>query len=358
MSNFEIKTKILNVKGVDFKVPESFEIDRDVSRKFSPAIVAIDNKSKKRFFVKILRLDIEPLHYTRIDVASLLAHFYLTSSKTVKLQHLILPDDFPKSKNVFKIVEYMETTLLSIINSSQTMTPNHVRYFLYQILLHLNYLHSHNLSLSYFTPRSFLVNSDCELKLSKPLHEFRMNCNRIHQIKQYNDCSDCTRWYLPPESFIENESNLKSDMWGLGCIFYELVMRKPLFPGKDDKMMIKIQIEGLGKLDESDIELVKSEKARNFLIKSEFKMNSLFDRIEGVCDDGMFILRNLLVFNPDKRMSAIECLIHPYFEEFFIEEDLFFEFKNFDRVFDALYMEEGKLFSRVAELAKEIEGSV
>ena len=53
ISNFEIKSQILNFNAAEFKVPESFEMDKDVSRKLSPTIVAIDNNSKKHFFVNI-----------------------------------------------------------------------------------------------------------------------------------------------------------------------------------------------------------------------------------------------------------------------------------------------------------------
>ena len=126
-------------------------------------------------------------------------------------------------------------------------------------------------------------------------------------------------------------------------------MRKPLFPGTDFRNMIKIQIEGLGKLDQSDIELVKDKEAREHLAVSQFKWKNLFDSIEGICEDGMDVLRNLLVFDPDKRMSALECLMHPYFEEFFVEEDLFVEVKSFDKVFDSLFLERDQIFLRFEE---------
>ena len=82
-------------------------------------------------------------------------------------------------------------------------------------------------------------------------------------------------------------------------------------------------------------------------------MNSLFDKIQGLSEDGMFVLRNLLVFDPDKRMSATECLMHPYFEDIFYEEDLSVELKNLDQIFDALLMNKEQIVWRIRELAKE-----
>lgn len=355
MSKSQIKSKILNVSGVEFIVPENFELVKDLSRTLSKKIVAINSISKKKYFVEKLNFDSEFTDDLQFEVASLLAHIYLGSLRVVKLCYLMRPEDFDSSKYIFKIVEYMEVSLNSVIKSSQKLTSDHVRYFLYQILIHIHYLHSHSLSLTYFTPKSFLVNSDCKLKLSKPLYEFRMNCNRINQIEQYHDDNDHTRWYLPPEYFIDKDLTLKSDMWSLGCIFYELVARKPLFTGSDYKKMIISQIEGLGKLDQSDIDLVKNETARRFLMRSQFKWNYLFDSIEGVCEDGMNIFRNLMVFDPDKRMSAVECLMHPYFEKIFVTEDLRVEIKSFDRVFDALFMDRDQIFWRLKELFKQLE---
>lgn len=41
-----------------------------------------------------------------------------------------------------------------------------------------------------------------------------------------------TRWYRAPEILIANTRYTKGiDMWSLGCIFGEMLVTKPLFPG-------------------------------------------------------------------------------------------------------------------------------
>jgi len=41
-----------------------------------------------------------------------------------------------------------------------------------------------------------------------------------------------TRWYRAPEVLIgSNSYNVKADIWSIGCIIGEIVLKNPLFPG-------------------------------------------------------------------------------------------------------------------------------
>ena len=41
-----------------------------------------------------------------------------------------------------------------------------------------------------------------------------------------------TLWYRPPDVLLgSTEYSTPIDMWGVGCIFYEMVSGRPLFPG-------------------------------------------------------------------------------------------------------------------------------
>ncbi|CAN0450265.1 unnamed protein product, partial [Laminaria digitata] len=43
-----------------------------------------------------------------------------------------------------------------------------------------------------------------------------------------------TRWYRPPELMLSPNGfyGFSVDMWSVGCIFGELLGRRPLFPGE------------------------------------------------------------------------------------------------------------------------------
>ncbi len=54
-------------------------------------------------------------------------------------------------------------------------------------------------------------------------------------------------------------------MWSVGCIFAELLQRKPLFPGKDYIDQLKMIIRSLGLPSEDDLAFISSSKARAYI---------------------------------------------------------------------------------------------
>ena len=43
-----------------------------------------------------------------------------------------------------------------------------------------------------------------------------------------------TLWYRPPDVLLGSiEYTMSIDMWGVGCIYFEMVAGRPLFPGQE-----------------------------------------------------------------------------------------------------------------------------
>ena len=68
-------------------------------------------------------------------------------------------------KDVYIVFDLMESDLHRIIHSHQELSNDHVRYFLYQILRGLKYVHSANVLHRDLKPSNLFVNENCELKL-------------------------------------------------------------------------------------------------------------------------------------------------------------------------------------------------
>jgi len=71
-------------------------------------------------------------------------------------------DDF---RDVYVVFDLMESDLHKIIYSKQELTEEHVRYFLYQILRGLKYIHSAHVIHRDLKPSNLLVNEDCQLRI-------------------------------------------------------------------------------------------------------------------------------------------------------------------------------------------------
>eukprot|EP00286_Rhodomonas_abbreviata_P008327 CAMPEP_0181320504 /NCGR_PEP_ID=MMETSP1101-20121128/18160_1 /TAXON_ID=46948 /ORGANISM="Rhodomonas abbreviata, Strain Caron Lab Isolate" /LENGTH=362 /DNA_ID=CAMNT_0023428215 /DNA_START=174 /DNA_END=1262 /DNA_ORIENTATION=+ len=230
------------------------------------------------------------------------------------------PKGQSKFKDIYIITDLMDTDLHRIIRSSQPLSDDHVRYFTYQILRGLKYLHSANVMHRDLKPNNLLVNANCDLKicdlgLARLSAELDQSFMTVYVV---------TRWYRAPELLLGKKDYDKSiDMWAVGCILAELLgrIRKPLFPGKDYVDMLKLQTAKIGNPPLEDQGHV-SDKAKNFLAgfakqpgpqwKAHFPNAST-----GVLD----LLDNLLAFNPRKRFTPEMALAHHYMAELHDPDD-------------------------------------
>jgi len=61
--------------------------------------------------------------------------------------------------------------------------------------------------------------------------------------------SVCARWYKAPEIILgAAHYGPESDMWSVGCVFAELLLRRPIFPGSSDINQLTKISEVLGSL--------------------------------------------------------------------------------------------------------------
>ena len=150
--------------------------------------------------------------------------------------HICYIDNY---RDVYIVADLMETDLHRIIYSKQALTIDHSQYFVYQVLCALKFIHSANVIHRDLKPSNLLVNSDCQLKVCD------LGLARGVIPENDEDASKeggsmllteyvVTRWYRAPEIMLACQEYSKAiDIWGVGCIFAELINRKAFFPGDD-----------------------------------------------------------------------------------------------------------------------------
>jgi tRNA A-37 threonylcarbamoyl transferase component Bud32 len=138
--------------------------------------------------------------------------------------------------DIYMVTDLMETDLHRIIYSKQKLSMDHVQYFAYQMLRGLKYIHSADVIHRDLKPSNLLVNSNCDLKicdfgLARGIHQAHGDGNSgTMLLTEYV----VTRWYRAPEIMLACHEYAKPvDIWSVGCIFAELIQRKPYFPGDD-----------------------------------------------------------------------------------------------------------------------------
>jgi len=95
----------------------------------------------------------------------ILKHF--RHDNIISIRDIIQPsaDKLKMFRDVYIVLDLMESDLHRIIYSPQELTDEHVRYFLYQIVRGLKYIHSANIVHRDLKPSNLLVNENCELKI-------------------------------------------------------------------------------------------------------------------------------------------------------------------------------------------------
>jgi tRNA A-37 threonylcarbamoyl transferase component Bud32 len=138
--------------------------------------------------------------------------------------------------DVYIVADLMETDLHRIIYSKQKLSMDHVQYFVYQVMRGLKYIHSCKVLHRDLKPSNLLVNANCDLKicdfgLARGIRDKdEEGGGGTMLLTEYV----VTRWYRAPEIMLAcHEYSYPVDVWSVGCIFAELVLRKPYFPGDD-----------------------------------------------------------------------------------------------------------------------------
>lgn len=223
-----------------------------------------------------------------------------------------------KSDELYICMDLMESDLHKIIQSKQPLDLRHVARFMFQLFRGLQYLHDNGVLHRDLKPANLLVNSKCELKISdfglarvEPEDDIK-RANMTHHV--------VTRWYRPPELMLSPNDAYTSavDMWSAGCIMAELLVRTPLFPGKDFLDELNRIFRVIGKPTTDEIKKLHNSQAKKFIMSlPNLRRKSFLELFPDVNKDAADLVDKLLQYDPEKRLSAAEALQHPFFYEYF-----------------------------------------
>ncbi|KAG2266775.1 hypothetical protein Bca4012_075746 [Brassica carinata] len=234
---------------------------------------------------------------------------HVRHENVIALKDVMLPSVRSSFKDVYLVYELMDTDLHQIIKSSQSLSDDHCKYFLFQLLRGLKYLHSANILHRDLKPGNLLVNANCDLKIC----DFGL-ARTSQGNEQFMTEYVVTRWYRAPELLLCCDNYGTSiDVWSVGCIFAEILGRKPIFPGTECLNQLKLIINVVGSQKESDIRFIDNPKAQRFIKSLPFSrgthLSNLYPQANPLAID---LLQRMLVFDPTKRISVTDALLHPY----------------------------------------------
>ncbi|KAG0587203.1 hypothetical protein KC19_2G147900 [Ceratodon purpureus] len=262
----------------------------------------------------------------------------------------------PDSTDLYIATEFAERG--DIYHQSEPMSAEAVRTLIWQLLVSVNYMHSCHVWHRDIKSENVLLMGNLQAKLC----DFGLSRSAL-ETSSYMDAKPTngrkkrpvlTRQYTktvvtpshraPEVVMSQGQYTSAIDVWSVGCIFWELLMReshphlrgpftKPLFgvrgepttPLRGESYNSDISSELHEQLDVifdvigtpcwKDIESVPGEHWRAYLKKVPGRAGNIVKRLSGLVDDNALdLLQRMLAFAPQRRCTADEALNHTYFK--------------------------------------------
>ena len=310
----------------EFDIPSYYKIREVVGRgAYGVVVAALDTRTNQMVAIKKIQKAFEHKIFAKRTLREMKILRLLVHDNVLQLITILLPKSREHFTDIYMVCELVEGDLYSIIKSNQPLEKDHIKFILYQILRAVKFIHSARILHRDIKPKNILISAKCEVKLCD------FGLARVHRDEDSGQKTDnltdyvATRWYRAPELLLGNENyDTKIDIWSVGCVLAEMLLRKPFLMGSDWKNQLFLILDLLGKPDVKSIGFVDNEKAREFLknydAKTVSSLKQQFDNVDSN-DPALDLLAKLLSFNPNERVSVDEALQHPYLADLYCPDD-------------------------------------
>ena len=127
---------------------------------------AKDNRTGQRVAIKKIPKAFEMLTVSKRTYRELKILRYLRHENIISILDVMQPpEDMSTFEDVYVVLDLMESDLHHIIHSVQPLSDEHIKFFLYQIMRGLKYIHSAHVLHRDLKPSNLLINRNCELKI-------------------------------------------------------------------------------------------------------------------------------------------------------------------------------------------------
>ncbi|RHY72965.1 hypothetical protein DYB38_005932, partial [Aphanomyces astaci] len=267
------------VSNTKFEIPVDYSYVKTIGSGAYGVVIAAE-KDGRQVAIKNIQRAFDDLTDAKRIVREIKLMRHFTHKCLLGVDDILEPVEIATFDDVYIVSECMATDLHRVIYSRHPLSEEHICFFLYQMLM---------VVLLYRAPEIML------------------------------GCMKYTRTV---------------DVWSLGCIFAEMLSRKPLFPGQDYIDQLHLIMNALGVPSDDELYFVTNARARKFM-NTEYHTRPLAALFPDISADAMNLLERMLVVDPHKRIEVEAALGHPYFASIRTVEDETVASTSFDFEFES-----------------------
>lgn len=212
--------------------------------------------------------------------------------------------------HLFLLFEYLDQDLKKTLEeTTHGLGVQQAKSYMLQLLKAISFCHSRRILHRDLKLQNLLVSKDGTIKLG----DFGLARSMALPLRPYTK-EVVTLWYRAPELLLGIENYGPSiDIWSLGCIFYEMLTKKVLFPGDSEIGQLFKIFRILG----TPTEAQWSELSSLAHYKTDFPHwpQTNFEELLPTSLDAADLLSKCLVYDPLKRISAQTAMKHTFFDE-------------------------------------------
>ena len=214
------------------------------------------------------------------------------------------------------VFELMDANLYELIRGRRHyLNPQLIKSYMWQLMKSLDHMHKKGIFHRDIKPENILIESSTDIGRGLKLADFG-SCRGIYSKQPYTEYIS-TRWYRAPECLLtDGYYGPEMDLWGAGCVMFEITSLYPLFPGSNEVDQISRIHKVLGTPGPEILQKFKSKGASH--ISFDFPQQKglgIPQLIPHAPADGVELMVKLLRYDASERISAREAMRHPYFRD-------------------------------------------
>ncbi|KAM3071982.1 serine/threonine protein kinase, CMGC, CDC2/CDK subfamily [Clarireedia jacksonii] len=256
-----------------------------------------------------------------IKTLKLLNHVNVLKLVEMVVEHPAKNTDKKKKAIMYMVTPYLDHDLSGLLkNPNITFSEPQIKCYMMQLLEGMRFIHANHILHRDIKAANILINNKGILQIAD-FGLARHYAEPVPVAGQGNGTSNTnytvvvvTRWYRPPELFLELSKYTPAiDMWGVGCVFGEMFLGRPILQGESEEHQLKLIFELVGTPNEDNMPGWRNLPKAQGLSFNPPRSSTLAQRFREQGSGAISLLQELLKLDWRKRSNAIDALKHPYF---------------------------------------------